>query len=128
MTPQKEEFLAIALKIKSLGFRVFINGKSGCFGYFSDGTNMGYFQTSIWNGVDFSTCNRHIPYSPTGLYINPKEQQGYHLEDITPELLQKTFVDVPTGYKLKPYQKVVKYDDLKDFLDNYWDKENLVEI
>lgn len=125
--PKLGEFLAIALLIKELGFRVFINRKTRSYGFYSDGKNIGYFQSGTWSGVEIFTHNKYIINSPTGFVIN-RNNKPFHQEDITPELLRKAFVKLPPGAKFKRYQKVVKYDDLQEFLETYWDKANLIEV
>ena len=122
----REEFLAVAIKIKNLGYRVFLNNKSKSFGFFSDGKSIGYFQKATYSGVDIYSHGRRGENSPSGFQIN--DGKPYSLKDITPQELQKAFVLIPKGNKLRKYQHITPYKDVEDFLNNYWDKNNLVEI
>ena len=117
----KANFLAAAAKIKSLGFRVVINDytrdKYGAFyyGYYSDGQNVGYFQNGDFYGVRWSTVN-----APGSVGVGSGfscEDYGADIENLTREQLLTGFAVVPSWYRLRKGEKVVKYRNFDEFLE-----------
>lgn len=117
--------------IKKMGYRVFVQTDTGYhYGYFSDGTNVAYFQLASFGvGVIFTSVNRQPGSSCSGFGINKDADLG----DVEPtkelcELALKTvFPSWVTSFE-RERMRVVKYKNLDEFLANYWNAGKLVEI
>ena len=125
-------------RIKSFGFRVFVHeNKPGelpyCYGYFSDGKNIGYFQLGWFFGVRWSTVNGPGSHNVgTGFSC---EDDGVEVSQLTPERLREAFQSVPYWYRLGRNERVCKWKDLDAFLEDQrmraekgWYHSNLVEV
>lgn len=135
---KKEYFEASSQHIKNLGFRVFVHeNKPGEFpyyyGYFSDGTNIGYFQLGDFFGVRWSTVNG--PGSRGCGSGFSCEDEGVDYEKVTRKMLEQAFVSIPYWYRPEKTDRVVKWKDLDTFLadqreraEKGWFTSGLVEI
>ena len=119
----KEYLDNVCERIKSMGFRVFVK-KDSTYGYFSDGKGVGYFQLE-WGGfagVSVSTVNAKGS-GCTGYGV--EAEIGF--SDLTEELLREAFQKYPNWVRSSDMKVCNKYKGLDDFLQNYWDKDNLIE-
>lgn len=121
----REEYLReVAAKIKGFGFRVFAVMHDGFYyGYFSDGKGVGYFEATPFIGIHLSTHN--AKGSGCGGY---EVADGLSVDDLTEEQLRECFVSYPSWVRSLDMKKVVKHKDLDDFLKNYWNAKQLVEL
>lgn len=121
----KEYFKKACDKVKSMGYRVFVSTRLGNnYGFISDGKGVGYFQLA-WDGISFSTHNK--PGSGcSGYSVNP-DGESYLVEDIDERIVETSFVKYPSWVGRLNMVRVEKYRDLDEFLQNYWDRENLKE-
>lgn len=101
-------------KIKSLGYEVY-GLENTTYAFFTDGKNIGYFQESHFGTINFSTVHRPCRHAGTGFCI----RHGiYCLEDITNELCQACFVNIPNEFKGTP--RVYKWESWDDFMGKGW--------
>lgn len=113
-----------ARKIKEFGFRVFVVMHDGFYyGFFSDGKNIGYFEAKPFIGVNLSTHN-----------AKGSDCSGYQVaselavDELTEQNLRECFSVYPSWVGPLDVVKVVKEKDLDDFLKNYWNAKQLVEL
>lgn len=136
MNHRVDYFNAVARHIKEQGFRVLVHKDDGTdhhtYGYFSDGRNIGYFETAFGGVVHLSTynapgsqCGGYSIYVPDG---NGRETRDLCISDLSKETLSWAFALYPAWVKPFDMKKVVKYKDLEDFLSSYWNRENFVEL
>lgn len=125
---EKTIFRAAADRIKGLGYRVFSpKDNSSTYGFFSDGKRIGYFDTSTITGIHLGTCNAPGS-SPRGISVKGSAFEGFPLESLTKEVCEEAFRDYPSWYRRKKSDKIIKYASLQDFLERYWNKDNLIEL
>ena len=101
-------------KIAASGFDVYMRDESDTFGYFTDGSNIGYFQEQPLEGLTLSTV--HIPNRTSGT--------GFRLdapETISAASLAKAFAHSPEWADSRARASVRKYRNVADFLayDNW---------
>lgn len=110
-----KEFSKAVEVIKSLGYEVYIPKASVYeYGYFTDGTNIGYFQCGRWGGITFST--RHVPCRECGTsFCIISDDDAISPENITKEVITSCFVIAPEW--AKTYGKYVKkYKSFNEFV------------
>ena len=115
---------AAAERIKELGFRVFLSGRSDTYGFFSDGKGIGYFQKDDFCGIEIGS--RSAPGSECSGYS--VDGKGILIENFTKAYLKKAFQKYPDWLPKKARHGVIQYRDFDDFLTRYWDRGNLVEV
>ncbi len=126
----RKEFLKTATHIKAMGFRVFIyKDDQTTYGYYSDGTHVGYFQQcGSTDGVSIATRNKVPGSYGMGLLLEP-HCKPLPLKDITKEYLQKGFLSHPEYFSEDDRLMMpnIKYGNLDEFLSSI-DTDNIEEI
>jgi len=79
--------------IKEAGFELYMRNLNDRYGYYTDGSNIGYIQESWSGNYDLSTV--HVPNLDSG--------SGYQVERggndyLTKEILQRAFAIQPAGF------------------------------
>ena len=115
-------------QVKALGFRVFkCTDTNYHYAFYSDGVNIGYLQYDMYVGWHISTVNAKGSYC-SGMRVYDGEKELFKAEELTKELLSKAFVTYPDWMSSRDRKHVVKYRDLDDFLNRYWNLKNLKEV
>lgn len=126
----RKEFLKTATHIKAMGFRVFIHkDDQTTYGYYSDGTHVGYFQQcGSTDGVSIATRNKVPGSCGMGLLLEP-HCKPLPLKDITKEYLQKGFLSHPEYFSEDDRLMMpnIKYGNLEEFLSSI-NTDDLKEI
>ena len=129
----EKSYLQLALeKVKELGYRVFVTSDNPTYAFYTDGTNIGYIQKDF-AGLYISTVNKP-PFSDNSGFIVSSDKKCdktiFTIEELTNELLNLAFADFPIWLTKREQKKhkIVKYKDINDFLNNYWNKEKLMEL
>lgn len=119
MNKKQLDFLAIAGKIRSLGFRVFAD-PSGISGYFSRDGKVGRVLTAADGGAHIGTANR----AGRGFSVY-EGTESFSLKEIDAPLLESAFVDYPSYVPSWWHRPVIKYSGEDQLLE---DKPELKEI
>lgn len=124
------EFLKAAEKIKELGYSVFVaKDESLCYGYFSDGKKIGYFQLESYDsGITFATANK-TPDSHGMHFLTELPPKPVALKDIDDKVLKKAFANYPDYFTKedKDFMHCQKFVNLDEF-KNSWQMEELKPI
>lgn len=132
---RRDTFLEDAYKIRRLGYRVFVC-KDSTYGWVvNDKGEIGYFQQGDYGyGILFSTLHHGTRYMGTGFGLDSWYEA--HTE-FSRALVDRVFAVVPphcyeegwckTREEREDLERVKKYT-ANEYFDNYWDKENVVEL
>lgn len=125
MKEDAKEYLRLVCEaIKSHGMRVFVR-KDCTYGYFSDGKGVGYFQLEYSGYAGFSISTVNAKGSSCSGYSVARE---IGIADLTEGMLKEAFLPYPSWVCGLDMVRVKKYKDLDDFLRNYENKDNLIEV
>ena len=106
----KKEFLAIAEKIKSFGFYVYITDSEYYnYGYYTDNTNIAYFQYDRFDGLSLTTVHKPCREHGTGFIVEK------NIPNISKVLLYSAF-GVPTCFG---NPKIERYKNFDDFINKH---------
>ena len=121
----RELFLESASKIKAMGFDVDVcNDNDHCYGYVTDGKNIGYFQQDAFpEQTRFSTV--HKPCRDFG--------HGFSCQDTYNGVFEIAEQNVLESFKtLKFWNKKVvsvqKYADFNEFISDKWYSKSLTKL
>lgn len=126
---EKTFFQTVVERIKGFGYRVFVrDDDTKAYGFFSDGKHIGYFQVEYGSRIHLSTHN--APGSScSGYSVLPGADSTVAYDGLDTDILTEAFRRYPEWTRrLRWRKKVVKYDDLDDFLARYWNRDHLVEV
>lgn len=116
----RAQFLNTANKIKSLGYRVFINSDytryESYYGYYSNGFQVAYFEYVPYVGTKISTVNAPGSHGVgTGFVID----EAIATRDLTKKKLQTGFLFAPAWFLPFNEDRIVKFNDLAAFLSHH---------
>lgn len=97
---------AVAL-IKRYGYRIYGFKENG-YAFFTDGKNIGYFQTNVFGHLSFSTVHRPNRIAGTGYKVATEITS---VDEITEDLCKMCFVSTPEGFTPVPVNKWENWDD-----------------
>ena len=131
---KKEKFLGYANEIKNLGYKVFVTTREmSNYGWIvNDKDEIGYFQLGDYGfGIKFSCI--HHPMNEYGSGFSVHDDSNDYDTEFSRESVDRVFAKYPGWMLSRPHweQKLlgsIKKYSAKEYLENYWDKANIVEI
>ena len=133
MDAKKKNFEAFAKAIKELGYKVYITRREHSnYGWVvNEKDEIGYFQLDDFGcGITFSTIHKPMCVLGTGFGLD----DHFNGHDVfTREIVDRCFAHHPEWANSLPYSDRKKFPEIRkytatEFLANYWDKENVIEL
>ena len=133
MATKRDNFLQYANEIKSLGYKVYvIDNNDSNYGFIVNGRNeIGYFQlTWFGEGIHLSTMHKPCHFG-TGFSCSGGVDD--YITELTTNAIDEAFAQYPSWvldlprWEKKRLNEVHKYK-ADEYLANYWNKQNLVEL
>ena len=118
----KNEFKKYLDDIKELGYKVYVNNKIDWnYGYITNETDLCYCQLGDYGeGLSLGTENK----KGINFDMCPDCKVIY---EVTREIIEYAFGSYPIWSELKDREGIIKYIDWNDFINHYWDKQNIIE-
>ena len=120
---KRERFLMFANQIKDLGYKVYIkNSEESAYGYIvNEKDEIGYFQLDEW-GCDLHFGTMHKPSGEFGTGFGIYN----YTNEISKEIIDKVFIKYPVWAKGR--LSAIKKWTATEFLENNWDKDNIIQL
>ena len=108
--------------VKELGFKVYIkNSDDSNYGWITDGINICHCWLGKYGeGFHLSSVSK----TGTRFSMCPDCKELY---DVTKENIEYAFGAYPVWSKPKDRLNITKYKDWNEFINQYWDKDNIIE-
>ena len=132
---KRNTFLEDARKIRLLGYRVFVSQRDTYGWVVNDKGEIGYFQQGDYGyGIVFGTLHYGTWHMGSGFSLDNWDEA--HTE-FSRALVDRAFAKVPphcyregwcrTKEELEDLERVKKYT-ANEYFENYWDKDNVIEL